>query len=515
MLAISRALLLNPRLLVMDEPTEGLAPGHRRPGRGDAGRGSARRATSPCSSSSRTSASRPRSPSAVAIMVNGRINRIIDVRRARRRPRAAAAPARRRPARPRGRRVDAEPAAAARPEAAPRRAARRPGAHLRLEPGRSRRAGRSPCRSRGSRRRRARARPAALAASSRRAGARRSAAARRRGGAPVVIVAGTLDTKGEELRFIRDLLNEAGLADAPRRPLDQRQAVRRRRRRRTRSRSITARGASGVFTGDRGAAVAGMAEAFERWIGAQSGVAGIISAGGSGGTAHRDAGDAGAAGRRAEGHDLDRRLRRRRPLCRPGRHHDDVLGHRRPGPQLDLAPGARQRRARAWPAWSKARAGRRAATPARRRARRRTCRRRPHHVRRHDALRAAGRRARSTDECDCLVFHATGIGGRSMEKLVEFGPARGRHRPHHDRGLRHPDGRRLPRDRGPLRRDDPRAHALCRLLRRARHGQFRPARHGAGALPRPPLLPAQPAGHADAHDAGGERPHGRAGSASA
>jgi uncharacterized protein (UPF0261 family) len=43
-------------------------------------------------------------------------------------------------------------------------------------------------------------------------------------------------------------------------------------------------GASGVFTGDRGRSVAGMADAFETWIRRQRGVAGIISAGGSGGT---------------------------------------------------------------------------------------------------------------------------------------------------------------------------------------------------------------------------------------
>jgi uncharacterized protein (UPF0261 family) len=45
------------------------------------------------------------------------------------------------------------------------------------------------------------------------------------------------------------------------------------------------RGAAGVFTGDRGAAVAGMTEAFERWLGRQTGVAGVLAAGGSGGTA--------------------------------------------------------------------------------------------------------------------------------------------------------------------------------------------------------------------------------------
>jgi uncharacterized protein (UPF0261 family) len=104
------------------------------------------------------------------------------------------------------------------------------------------------------------------------------------GGAPVTIVAGTLDTKGEELRFLRDILNEAGLrtrlvdlstggrpsgADVP--PLEV--ALHHR------------RGSTAVFTGDRGASVAAMAEAFERWIAQQNGIAGIISAGGSGATA--------------------------------------------------------------------------------------------------------------------------------------------------------------------------------------------------------------------------------------
>jgi len=74
-----------------------------------------------------------------------------------------------------------------------------------------------------------------------------------------VIVAGTLDTKGPELRFIRDTLKAAGVA--------------------------TTGGGSDVFSSDRGRAVTAMAEAFESWISQQSGVAGIISAAGSGGTA--------------------------------------------------------------------------------------------------------------------------------------------------------------------------------------------------------------------------------------
>lgn len=99
-----------------------------------------------------------------------------------------------------------------------------------------------------------------------------------------VLVAGTLDTKGEELRFIRDVLKTQNLnvqmvdlstsgkpsgADVPPHAVA----------------GFHPRGVSGVFTGDRGSAVAGMAEAFERWMAAQNNIAGVISAGGSGGTA--------------------------------------------------------------------------------------------------------------------------------------------------------------------------------------------------------------------------------------
>jgi uncharacterized protein (UPF0261 family)/ABC-type branched-subunit amino acid transport system ATPase component len=103
-------------------------------------------------------------------------------------------------------------------------------------------------------------------------------------GSDVVLVAGTLDTKGEELRYMRDLIREAGLpvrlvdlstsgghsgADVPAHQVA----------------AFHPRGAAGVFTGDRGAAVAAMTEAFRRWLERQSGIAGILSAGGSGGTA--------------------------------------------------------------------------------------------------------------------------------------------------------------------------------------------------------------------------------------
>ncbi|HEX4765785.1 MAG TPA: ABC transporter permease [Lichenihabitans sp.] len=101
--------------------------------------------------------------------------------------------------------------------------------------------------------------------------------------AETVIVAGTLDTKGPELRFIRDLLKAQGLAvrladlstsgthsgaDIPAHQIA----------------AYHPRGPSAVFTGDRGRSVAGMTQAFEAWIRRQR-VAGIIGAGGSGNTA--------------------------------------------------------------------------------------------------------------------------------------------------------------------------------------------------------------------------------------
>jgi uncharacterized protein (UPF0261 family) len=103
-------------------------------------------------------------------------------------------------------------------------------------------------------------------------------------GESVVLVAGTLDTKGAELRHLRDLIRAAGL---PVRMVDlstsgQHSGAE------VPAHLVAAfhpRGAAGVFTGDRGASVAGMTLAFARWIARQEGIAGIISAGGSGGTA--------------------------------------------------------------------------------------------------------------------------------------------------------------------------------------------------------------------------------------
>ncbi len=103
-------------------------------------------------------------------------------------------------------------------------------------------------------------------------------------GENIVLVAGTLDTKGAELRFIRDVIREHGL---PVRMVDLSTSGRHSGAE-IPAHQIAAfhpRGASGVFTNDRGESVAGMTLAFERWVARQSGIAGIISAGGSGGTA--------------------------------------------------------------------------------------------------------------------------------------------------------------------------------------------------------------------------------------
>lgn len=99
-----------------------------------------------------------------------------------------------------------------------------------------------------------------------------------------VYVCGTFDTKGRELSYMADIIKAQGLtvktvdlsttsgqssADVPPHVIA----------------SNHPRGTSAVFTGDRGTSVAGMTQAFERWIAQQSDIAGLISAGGSGGTA--------------------------------------------------------------------------------------------------------------------------------------------------------------------------------------------------------------------------------------
>jgi uncharacterized protein (UPF0261 family)/ABC-type branched-subunit amino acid transport system ATPase component len=275
MLAISRALLLNPRLLIMDEPTEGLAPLIVTQVEELLVR-LARDADMHILVIEQNIGVATAVSENVAIMVNGRINRTVD----------AARLANDRELQQRllgvgrhGHEVepDVEPDDKTAEGPAARRGPRkiymsnptlptrwsRPAPVARIEA--SARTSSSPTEG-PSTTRKVELRP--LTGS----------------GESVVLVAGTFDTKGAELRFIRDLLTAAGVrarlvdlsttakpssADIPPHQVA----------------AFHPRGASAVFTGDRGTSVAAMTVAFERWVRRQTGIAGIISAGGSGGTA--------------------------------------------------------------------------------------------------------------------------------------------------------------------------------------------------------------------------------------
>ena len=280
MLAIARALVTNPRLLIMDEPTEGLAPVIvaqvedmlvRLGEEGDISVLVIEQNIGVATAVSRN----------VAIMVNGRVNRLIESSRL----------ASDRDLQQRllgvGRHADAEPdinaetndGVAGRPASprplslAPQRVYisnptpptrwSQPTPIARIEAG-------------------ARTLSAGVLRFEEAARPRRDTSAARSFGPPTVLVVGTLDTKGEELRFIRDIVAGSGL--------------------RTRLVDVStsgklsscdvsaqeialnhARGGSAVFGSDRGASVTAMAEAFVNWLRRQTDIVGVISAGGSGG----------------------------------------------------------------------------------------------------------------------------------------------------------------------------------------------------------------------------------------
>ena len=102
-------------------------------------------------------------------------------------------------------------------------------------------------------------------------------------GAGVAYVAGTFDTKGRELLFMRACLERAGV-----RTITVDLSTTGKPSPATIGASEVARhhprGATAVFTGDRGASVLAMSVAFERFIATRRDLAGLISAGGSGGT---------------------------------------------------------------------------------------------------------------------------------------------------------------------------------------------------------------------------------------
>lgn len=102
---------------------------------------------------------------------------------------------------------------------------------------------------------------------------------------PSVSVAGTFDTKSAELNYLKDTIVNAGVAvqtiDLSTTEHTSTADVK--------PQTIAAHhpdGARAVFTGDRGTAVAAMATAFKQWAEQQAeSIGGMISAGGSGGTA--------------------------------------------------------------------------------------------------------------------------------------------------------------------------------------------------------------------------------------
>jgi uncharacterized protein (UPF0261 family)/ABC-type branched-subunit amino acid transport system ATPase component len=282
MLAISRALLTNPHLLIMDEPTEGLAPvivarvEEMLVGLGEDGDMSVLVIEQNIGVATAISKN-------VAIMVNGRVNRIIDS--------ARLAADRELQQRLLGVGVHAETetdieATDANVEAKARPAPPRAGggAPIRVYVSNPKPPTRwsqpAPI-----------ARIEAAARTLTPAVTRIEDAARQKrqastqlasSGPPVVLVVGTLDTKGEELRFIRDLIARHGLRT---RLVDVSTSGK------LSSCDVSAqeialnhgRGGSTVFGADRGASVTAMAEAFAAWLRRQGNVAGIISAGGSGG----------------------------------------------------------------------------------------------------------------------------------------------------------------------------------------------------------------------------------------
>ena len=267
---------------------------------------------------------------------------------------------------------------------------------------------------------------------------RREPATTQTSGPPVVLVVGTLDTKGAELRFIRDIIAGQRPAHAAGRRLHQRQGFRLRRLRsgdraepRPRRIERVRRRPRRIGDGDGGCLCQMAAPPGQYRRHHLRGRFGRRLAG--------RARHARPARRRAEDDRLVGRLGRCRPLCRTCRHHDDVFGDRRAGPQFDLARGARQRRERAGRHGQGA--PRRAHGQATRRGRQ-PSRHRHHHVRRDDACGAKdrGRPARRV--------RMPGVPRHRRRRPLDgeagrLRPVGGGHRSHHHRSLRPPDGRRV------------------------------------------------------------------------
>jgi uncharacterized protein (UPF0261 family)/ABC-type branched-subunit amino acid transport system ATPase component len=291
MLAIARALLLNPRLLVMDEPTEGLAPviveqveamlSHL----AHAGEVSVLLIEQNLGVALAVADN-------VGVMVNGRLARIMPVAELAGDPELQQ---RLLGVKSSGEEEEVEPDQAA-PQAEPVRVftVRRAGDEGVAPPVTSSEAPRTV---RGFTRwnagdpgsqpserevRRDEARPAALARAEPEPLPSLPVVAA--GSGSVAYVAGTFDTKGRELMFLRSCLDRLGL-----RTVTVDLSTSGKPSPATVSPTEVARhhpkGSHAVFTNDRGAAVEAMTRAFERFILTRRDLGGMISAGGSGGTA--------------------------------------------------------------------------------------------------------------------------------------------------------------------------------------------------------------------------------------
>ncbi len=308
------------------------------------------------------------------------------------------------------------------------------------------------------------------------------------------IVAGTFDTKGRELNFIRDRLKALGI---PTRTVDLS----------TSGKPSTANvtplqvasmhpgGTQAVFSDDRGRSVTAMAEAFARFIAREPKIGGIISAGGSGGTTLATAGmralpvgipkimvSTVAAGdvRAYVGATDILMFHSVADVQGLNSIMEQVLGnaaHALAGmiAQLPTREAFEAKRRLARPALGVTMFG--VTTPC---------------------VQAVTKRLEG--EYDCLVFHATGTGGRAMEALGDSGLLAGFLDLTTTEIADMLVGGILPADQDRIRRRDPHRAPLCRLGRRPRHGQFRAARFRAGAVPEPQIRHPQSERHADAND---------------